>query len=265
MLSSEVLQKLGFEKHQYPKYVEWVIVSHYQHRDYAIREILPHIDYNLDYGRYLGTQFELPRSETKICFLHDLLEHLPCLDPTYIEVVIENAKKTICFIILFHTLTTKIDMLENDRLLAGIEEAAKKLAECSEGIDAMRGLSDSIRWFGLCAGHTSGKAFSMLDYFMKSYQPKRKMPRKQKKALIKKNGRAAYYAWQKPKHVIRPSLSHWAFPVFEPIRLTMPKPTLKDRNLLFLMDLWPKEYGFEAVTNRIWEGYKPVLWVPDIG
>lgn len=93
MLSSEVMQKLGFVKHQYPQYVEWVIVSHHHDRDYTIREIVPHIDYNLDYGRYVGTQFELPRSETKIYYLHDLLEHIPCLDPTFTNVVVENAKK----------------------------------------------------------------------------------------------------------------------------------------------------------------------------
>lgn len=151
-----------------------------------------------------------------------------------------------------------------DRLLAGIEQAAKKLAECSEGTEAMRGLSDSIRWFGLCAGRASGKAFTMLDYFMKSYQPKRKMPRKQKKAFIKKNGRAAYYAWQRPKHILRPSLSHWAMPVFEPLKITVQEPQFPERNFLFLGDLWAQEYGWDAITKKVWEGYKPMIWVHDI-
>ncbi|MER0439617.1 hypothetical protein [Emticicia sp. W12TSBA100-4] len=147
-----------------------------------------------------------------------------------------------------------------DRLLTKIEEAAKKLAECTQGTDAMRDLSKAFRQFGIIGGRASGKAFSMLDYFMKSYQPKRKMPRKQKKAYIKEHGRAAYYNWQRPKFK-RPSLSPWAMPVFEPLQFTFPEPQLRERNLLLLMDLWPEEYGFEAVTNRIWQGYKPVVYV----
>lgn len=66
--------------------------------------------------------------------------------------------------------------------------------------------------------------------------------------------------WQRPKYVIRPSLSHWALPVFEPLKFTFPEPKLPERNLLFVSDLWSEKY----LENHILEGYKPFVWVPDI-
>lgn len=157
-----------------------------------------------------------------------------------------------------------------DRLLAGIEQATKKLTECSEGTRYMRELSDSFLNMGRFAGRACGKTWAMTDFLkgvLVRSSIKRKMPRKQKKAYIKKHGRAAYYAWQR----IRP------FPQFTPWRVPIPEfkleyiqppifPELKlhDRSLLFLGDLWPQEFGWEAMTKNIWQGYKPVVWVPDI-
>lgn len=163
-------------------------------------------------------------------------------------------------------MTTSLDMeaSKNDRLLTLIEEAAKKFTECSESTRYMMELSDSFLNMGRIGGRACGKTWAMTDFLkgvLVRSSIKRKMPRKQKKAFIKKNGRAAYYEWQRPKHVIRPSLSHWAMPVFEPLKFTLTEPKLPERSLLFLSDLWPEEYGFEAVCNRIWEGYKPMIYV----
>lgn len=163
-------------------------------------------------------------------------------------------------------------MLENDRLLAGIEQAAKKLAECSEGTRYMRELSDSFLNMGRFAGRACGKTWAMTDFLkgvLVRSSIKRKMPRKQKKAFIKKNGRAAYHHWQRTQPL--PKITPWRVPIpefkLEYIQPPMfPELKLHDRSLLFLSELWRKEYGSIAFSGRFWMAHQPMIYVGnDIG
>lgn len=102
MLSNEVLQKLGFEKHVHPHWIEWVLYAkrRYTNRltDFCIREIPPHFDELNGIKSYIGTQFFVSRSECNIYFLHDLLEHIQYFDPGCMVVLEENAKNKDLFI-----------------------------------------------------------------------------------------------------------------------------------------------------------------------
>lgn len=160
-------------------------------------------------------------------------------------------------------------MLETaDRLLSGhLEEAIKKLNEHSEAFEAIVNMQKPFRQFAFYAGRASGRTFSLLNYLRSlTHQPKRKMSRKQKKAYIRKNGRAAYHNWQRTTPL--PQFIPWRVPIpefkleyIEPQMFPEPTFMLPVRNLLFLSDLCPEVYGWEAACNRIWQGYKPMIHV----
>ncbi len=167
-------------------------------------------------------------------------------------------------------MTTSLDMeaSKNDRLLTLIEEAAKKFTECSESTRYMKELSDSFLNMGRIAGRACGKTWAMTDFLkgvLVRSSIKRKMPRKQKKAFIKKNGRAAYYAWQRTRRL--PQFTPWRVPIpefkLEYIQPPMfPEPQLPERSLL--LNLWPIEYGSIAFSEKFWQAHQPMVYVnPD--
>lgn len=102
MLSSDVLQKLGFEKHVHPHSIEWILHGRSpvtnRRNEFCVIEIPPHFDDLNGVKSYIGTQFFIGGSASIICFLHDLLEHLRYFDPSVMIVLEENAKQKDMFV-----------------------------------------------------------------------------------------------------------------------------------------------------------------------